>query len=358
MNKAATLDLILTRFIRAPRERVFDAFVDPEMMKKWMCPRGMSVPEIAADARVGGRWRVSMRSRDGETYMAAGEYREIARPDRVAYTWQWEGAIAMPAETLITVSFSERDGGTELRMTHSGFAAAALRDSHEGGWQSCFNRLVDSLDPRGSAATVTLIGDPRSTYVRTARMGLAEKGVKYTLEPRAPHSREVLAVQPFGRVPGLRDGEIPVFETSAILRYVEESFDGPSLLPGSIRDRARCEQWVSGVHCYLYDSMIRRYVLQYAFPKGADGTPDRKVIDPALKDIASHLAILDRSYGGASYLAGASASMADLFVAPILAYVAAMPEGKDLMAKAPNARRGLDAMRERPSFRDTEPARG
>jgi glutathione S-transferase len=334
MNRAPVFELNLTRRIRAPREKVFDAFVKPELMKAWMCPRGMSVPEVTAEARPGGRFRVTMRARDRESFVAFGEYREVSRPERLVYTWQWEGAFALPAETLITVSFSERDGETEVRMHHTGFVDAPSRDSHSGGWNSSYNRLADALDARGSAASVTLLGDARSSYVRTARMGLAEKGVKYTLAAHGPHTPEIDALHPFGRVPAFRDGEMQLFETSAILRYVEEAFDGPSLLPFSLWDRARCEQWVSAVNSYLYDAMIRRCVL---------------------KDIASHLAILDRAYGEGNYLAGPSLSMADLFLAPILACVEQMPEGKELFAKVPNVRRAQAAIRERPSFRDTVP---
>jgi len=357
MNRAPSFELSLARRVRAPRESVFDAFVMPQRMG-WMSPRGMTCAEIVADARVGGRFRITMRAKDGEKFVAFGEYREVVRPERLVYTWQWEGKkFALPAETLITVSFSERDGATEVRMRHTGFVDAAARDLHNGGWGSCFNRLVDSLDVRGSAATVTLLGDPRSTHVRTARMGLAEKGVKYTLEPHDPHTPQILAVHPFGRIPAFRDGEIELFETSAILRYVEEAFEGPSLLPNGVSDRARCEQWVSAANSYLRDAMLERYVEQYFFPKREDGQPDRVVIDAALKDIASQLAVLDRAYGGRDFLVGGGVSMADLFLAPMLAYVEAMPEGEELLAKAPNVRRAQAVMHERASFRDTDVTR-
>ena len=110
-------------------------------------------------------------------------------------------------------------------------------------------------------------------------MALAEKGIAYTHEPVAPHSVEVLALNPFGRVPAFRDGEFTLYETSAIVRYIEESFPGPSLLAGNARLRATMEQWVSLINCHAYDAMVRRYVLQYVFPKGANGAPDRAVID-------------------------------------------------------------------------------
>jgi glutathione S-transferase len=147
-----------------------------------------------------------------------------------------------------------------------------------------------------------------------------------------------------------------LFETSAILRYVEEAFPGPSLVPGNIRDRARCEQWVSAINSYCYDAMVRRYLLQYIFPKGADGKPDRSVIDPALTQIAQQLAIFDAAYGAKDLLAGANVSLADLFLAPILGYIEGMPEGKALMKAAPNVARAQLAMRERESFKASDPA--
>jgi len=357
MNKAATFELTLNRTIRAPREKVFDAFVTPELMKVWMCPRGMRVPEASADPRTGGRFSVTMRARDGDQFTAGGEYREFKRPERLVYTWQWQGEGMPNVETLITVTFEERSGVTELRMTHSGFPDAGLRDSHNQGWNSSLNNLVEQFDERGSAANVALLGDPRSTYVRTTRMGLAEKGIQYTMQQAGPHTPEILAIHPWGRMPAFRDGDLQLFETSAILRYLDEAFPGPSLVPGNIRDRARCEQWVSAINAYCYDVMVRRYVLQYVFPKGADGKPDRSVIDPALKQISQQLAIFDSAYGDKNLLAGANLSLADLFLAPILAYVAAMPEGKELMQAVSNVTRAQAAMRERASFRDTEPAK-
>ncbi|WP_372527337.1 SRPBCC domain-containing protein [Piscinibacter sp.] len=359
MNAPETLDLQLSRFIRAPREKVFDAFVNEALMSAWQCPRGMSVASARADARVDGPWRIEMRSREGTRFVVGGHYKQLQRPERLVYTWQWEGdSPRMPnVQTLIEIDFIAKDGGTEMRMRHSGFPAAAARDAHSHGWSSCFNRLNDLLDPRGSAATLTLLGDSRSSYTRTARMGLAEKGIAYTLQPCAPHSPEILAVHPFGKIPALRDGEIEIWETSAILKYLDESFDGPSLTPGRISDRVTCEQWVSAVNAYLYDTMIRRYVLQVIFPKGEGGQPDRGVIDGALKEMPAQLAALERAYRHGEFLAGTSLSFADLFVAPILAYVEAMPEGARLLSDMPHIRRAQAIIRQRPSFTSTQPQR-
>jgi len=244
-------------------------------------------------------------------------------------------------------------------MRHSGFpaSAAGVRDGHAYGWDSTLNKLTELLDESGSAATVTLIGHSASSYTWTARLGLTEKGVKYTLHDVLPSSDEVAAIHPFKRVPAFRDGPIELFETSAILRYVDEAFPGPKLTPDTIIDRARCEQWVSCVSSYFYDTMVKRYVLQYVFPRGEGGKPDRAVIDKAVGEMRPQLAALDKAYGNAQFLAGPALSFADLFVAPIIAYLGMMPEGKQLLSAVPNVARAAALMQSRPSFAATHPPR-
>ncbi len=355
MNAPETFTLEMTRFIRAPRERVFDAFVTRDALAAWVCPRGMSIPEAAVDGRVGGRYRVVMQSREGTRFVVGGTYRELERPERIVYTWQWENETMPKVETLITVTLEARDGGTHLTMTHSGFPDAGMRDSHANGWRSSLNRLLDLVDERGTAATLAVIGDGRSNYVRTVRMALVEKGLAYTHVPAPPRSPEVLAVNPFGRVPAFRDGEITYFETSAILRYLDESFGGPSLLPTTIRDRATCEQWVSAIKDYFYSAIIRRYALAHLLSRGPGGKPDPAVIEGALAEIPKLLAPLDAAYGTRDYIVGNAMCMADLFLAPILAYLERMPEGPALLEPVPNVRRAMKIMQARPSFRETQP---
>lgn len=356
MNAPESFELKMTRLIRAPRERVYDAFVSEEALRIWHCPRGTHVAEVSVDPRPGGAWRMVMQSRDGSLFKVGGVYRELQRPDRIAYTWQWQEGPMAGAATLVEVSFVERDGATLLEMRHSGFASAAARDPHARGWNGPLNRLTGLLDPRGSAATVTLFGLAPSSYTRTARLALAEKGVAYTFHECGPHGPDILAVNPFGRLPALTDGDLALYETSAIVRYVDESFDGPPLVPGSIAERAICEQWVSAFNAYLYDAIVPRYIRAYFFPKGEGGQPDRAGIDATLAGIPAMLAILERGYDKQAWLAGEAISIADLFVMPVLAYLERMPEGPQLLAATPQIRRALAAMRARPSFLATEPA--
>jgi glutathione S-transferase len=360
MNQAATFQLEMTRFIRAPREKVFDAFTHQDALAAWHCPRGMHVSEVSADARVGGRYRIAIAARDGSAFIVAGQYQALDRADFLAYTWSWErGAMAPDRITLIEVTLIARDGGTALHMRHTGFPDAMARDGHVSGWQSVFNRLVDYLDPSGSAGSLTLIGDPRSSYCRAVRMALAEKGVAYTLQAAAPSSAEVLAANPFGRIPVLRDGEIELYETRAILGYIDDAFDGPSLLPaGGVGARARGEQWVSVINCYVYDAMVNRYIRPYMQARGTKCELDRAAIDAALPDIDRQLAVFEQAYGGFDYLAGGAPSMADFLLAPILFYLEQYPEGAALLGAYPEVRRAQALMRERDSFIATQPKPG
>lgn len=358
MNAPERFSLSQTRFIRAPLEKVFDAFTTQAGLASWMGSRGTSLRSVAADPRVDGAWRVEMLARDGSMFVVGGKFKQLKRPSRVVYTWQWEGEKSpLPnVETLIEVNLTGKNGGTELHMKHSGFPVAPARDGHDQGWKSTFNRLNDYLDPAGTAGTISLFGDVRSTYTRTARMVLAEKNVAYTLATAAPQTPEILAMHPFGRIPVLRDGEIAIWETAAILNYMDECFDtGASLRPGSIMERTSAAQWISAVNSYLYDTMIRRYVLQILFPRGAGGKADRGVIDTALAEMPGQLAALEKTYSLGAYLAGNSFSGADLFLAPILAYVQAFPEGGQLMANCPNLLRGQALVRQRASFTSTQP---
>ena len=360
MTARDTFDLTIRRVIHAPRQKVFDAFIKPDLVRQWMGPRGFKVTNLAMEPRAGGLYRLTMQHRMGDTSTVNGTYKEIAPPERIVFTWKWDGErMAALPETIVTVTFTERMGEqgaeTEVQLLHSGFPASEVRDEHNSGWQGCLNKLADFTDARGTAASLALIGDSRSTYVRTVRMALAEKGLKYTFDPAPPHSPPVDAISPYGRVPVFRDGETGLFETSAIVRYIEETFDGTPLLAPNARLRAQMEQWVSMINCHGYDAMVRRYVLHYVFPKGESGTPDRKAIDAALPEIEQLLGILDKAYGKRNVLVGETVTMADLFLAPIVVYLYMFPESKALLAKVPNVTRAHAFIAERESFKATVP---
>lgn len=136
--------LRLTRRFAAPRERVFDAWIDPALLRRWWAAlHGWETSLAEVDLRPQGRYRLSM-SDGARDYTVVGEYVEVRRPERLVYTWTWEGE---PEEmrgsegTLVEVDFVEDVGGTEVVLTHRGFAGDRVRDLHGEGWSGCLDNL-------------------------------------------------------------------------------------------------------------------------------------------------------------------------------------------------------------------------
>jgi uncharacterized protein YndB with AHSA1/START domain len=138
-----TLALSTRRMIKAAPAEVFRAWTEPAQLKRWFAvAEGYATPVAEVDLRVGGRYRLGMQPPGAaQVDVATGEYQEVAPPDRLVFTWQWEGAPAGAPVTLVTVLFKAHALGTELILTHEHFDSAASRDQHAAGWQGCLNQL-------------------------------------------------------------------------------------------------------------------------------------------------------------------------------------------------------------------------
>jgi glutathione S-transferase len=110
-------------------------------------------------------------------------------------------------------------------------------------------------------AGVTIHGMAQSTYVRTCRMVCEEKGIGYERRDAAPHSPELLRYNPTGKMPGFQHGDLVLWETSAIVRYLDDTFGGTRLQPADPVVRARMSCWISMVNDSFYQTMIRDIVL-------------------------------------------------------------------------------------------------
>jgi glutathione S-transferase len=204
-------------------------------------------------------------------------------------------------------------------------------------------------------ATVELIGPAPSTYTRVARMVCEEKAIPYELKQSPPHSPDVDAIHPFGKVPVMRHGDFELCESKAIATYLDLSFPGPKLIPTEPRQAALTEQWVSLVNTKIDGTLVRTYLLNYIFPKGADGKPDRKVIDGVVPAVKDELDLLDRTVAKSGFLAGDSFTLADINVLPILAYLRNFPESGAAIAAAKSLSAYFDRLSARPSFQNTVP---
>jgi glutathione S-transferase len=102
-------------------------------------------------------------------------------------------------------------------------------------------------------------------------------------------------------------------------------------------------------------TLVRTYLLNYIFPKGADGSPDRKVIDAVVPAVQKEIELLDRTVAKGGFLAGDSFSLADINVMPILAYLKNFPESGSAIAAAKSLSAYFDRLATRPSFQKTTP---
>ena len=146
---SADLALLITRTFNARRERVFDAWLDPNQIGNWIGPRQIKAEVQELSAKVGGRYRIQMRGLDGsDGPVVGGEYREIVRPQRLVFTWMWDASHPMGHsghETLVTLTFRDLGGKTEMTLRQEAFESTASRDSHNQGWGGSFDKLGDML---------------------------------------------------------------------------------------------------------------------------------------------------------------------------------------------------------------------
>jgi len=133
--------LRITRTLRAPREKVFRAWTDPQAIARWFAPGDdFRTTVFELDLRPGGRYSIEMLQGD-QPHRVAGTYVEIRPPERLVFTWKWENEPAHAGESLVTLELFDRGGSTELVLTHDRIAEQASRDEHEKGWGGCLARL-------------------------------------------------------------------------------------------------------------------------------------------------------------------------------------------------------------------------
>jgi uncharacterized protein YndB with AHSA1/START domain len=140
------LDLVLSRVVDVPPERVWRAWTEPELLKQWFCPKPWMTTECEIDLRPGGKWHFVWRQTDGAEMEMHGEYREISPPERLVSTESWGGDWP---ETLNTILLTEDDGRTTITVTvlypSMGARDAALETGIKHGMNLSFDRLAAYL---------------------------------------------------------------------------------------------------------------------------------------------------------------------------------------------------------------------
>ncbi len=201
-----------------------------------------------------------------------------------------------------------------------------------------------------------LYGVPASPYVRSAALGLEEKGAPFRVSVLAPFeskSPSHLKRHPFGRVPAFAHGDFELYETQAILRYLDRAIPKPSLTPPDPQGEARMNQLCGITDCYVMP-YISIGITFHRLVAPMLGLPvDEAKIEASIPPAAVCLAEITRFLGDRPFLAGEALSIADLLLAPHLAFFAQAPESAAMLAPHRKLTAWIDRMNARPSFRNT-----
>jgi glutathione S-transferase len=200
---------------------------------------------------------------------------------------------------------------------------------------------------------VKVYGHPMSTCTRKVLTTLAEKGHKADLVlvdlMKGEHKQpEHLARQPFGVIPVFEDDDgFQLYESRAIIRYLDAKLSGPSLTPSDLKARGRMEQWIS-VEQSNFSGPAMKIVMEAMFGPMRGHTPNQEVVQKGRDDAAKTLDVIEEALAGGEYLAGAF-SLAEIAWMPYLEYMAAAGSS-DIINERPNVASWWKRISERPSW--------
>ena len=155
------LVLELTWDLRAPRERVFEALVEPTALAAWWGPAGFAVPEIEIEPTTGGRYRFRMQPPEGELFHLTGEFVEVQPPRLLAYTFRWEPPDPDDRETTVRLSLDDLGGRTRLALSQGEFLTGSRLELHRGGWQDSVTKLRRLVEDDGTRRSAPLGTKPQ-----------------------------------------------------------------------------------------------------------------------------------------------------------------------------------------------------
>ena len=145
---ASDRELVIQRIFNAPRETVFNAWTKVEHVVNWFGPSGFTAPFCEIDFRVGGSYRICMRSPEGEDHWVWGEYREIVEPERIVLTWNRgeDYRAELWSSTIVELSFVPKgENATQFTLRQAQFEAVQYCEEHSIGWNQCLDRLGEYL---------------------------------------------------------------------------------------------------------------------------------------------------------------------------------------------------------------------
>ena len=198
---------------------------------------------------------------------------------------------------------------------------------------------------------------PGSPFGRSVLIALEEKGVRYTLAPvkAGDHKQEpYISLQPFGRIPAFEHDGFKLYETQAILRYLDRALPNPALTPTDPKLAARMDQVLNICDWYLFQGVNNVIGFQRVVgPRVMGMTPDEAAIAAAMPKAHIVFNELSRLLGNQPYFAGDKLSLADLHMVPQFDFLSQTPEWAPLTASNPNLVAWLSRLNERASVKAT-----
>ncbi len=192
--QGAKKDLLIVRLFDAPRDRIWKAWNDPAIVKKWWGPKHFTAPVVRIDFRTGGRYLFSMRGPDGKDYWSTGVYREIVPFEWIVCTdsfanekgnvvpaTYYDMSSEFPLEMLVTVTFEEIAGSrTRMTLTHKGIPEGVMQELTAAGWSESFDKLADAVVADDRTKILAERNKPEVVVTRTYDARRAELFRAYT----------------------------------------------------------------------------------------------------------------------------------------------------------------------------------
>jgi glutathione S-transferase len=202
-------------------------------------------------------------------------------------------------------------------------------------------------------------GPAGSTCVWSVRLALTEKGVTHELAEVPFGARceaEYLARQPFAKFPAFEHDGFALYETQAIVRYVDERFAGAPLQPEDVHEWSRMNQLIGLVDAYARPSIGGVILYNRILMPRLGGAADEADVAAAMPQAKLCLAEIDRLSADHPFLTGAHVCLADLIILPLLYHLGNVPEGPPLLSEHPKLQDWVRRMATRQSFLVTKPA--
>ena len=353
MSDGSVAPVVKTIRVRAEQRRAFEVFT--RRVGRWwnaecsVNPSQAAREDVVVEPYVGGRWYE--RATDGSECTWA-KVLAWEPPDRLLV--EWYAGADWPTEVEVRFT-TVAPGITELRLEHrlqrAGEAAETWCANYDGGWRQMLSGYERQV------AEIVVHSVPGSPYGRAVLIALEEKGAAYRLAPLgvgAARAEPHLSLHPFGRVPAIEHGDYGLYETQAILRYVDRLYPAPALSPVDLRELATMDQVLNVCDWYLMQGVnnvigFHRIVA----PRLMGAAPDEAAIAAAMPRAHLVFGVLAKTLGERAFLVGEQMTLADILIAAHLDFISAAPEWTALTGDKPALVGWLDRMRTRPSFAAT-----